>query len=51
VECGMHGWEYNVVSGECLTVPDQPLQKYPVKVENDDILIGIDFDNAASETS
>jgi nitrite reductase/ring-hydroxylating ferredoxin subunit len=51
VECAMHGWEYNVVTGECLTVPDDPLQKYPVKVENNDIWIGIDFDKMVSEAS
>jgi len=49
VECIMHGWEYNVTTGECLTVSDQPLQKCPVKVENNDIWIGITIGDMARE--
>ena len=31
VECGWHGWQFDVRSGECLTVPDR-LKTYEVLV-------------------
>lgn len=42
VECAMHGWEYDVTTGECLTVPHDPLRMHPVKVENECVWIGLD---------
>ena len=33
VECGLHGWQFDVRSGECLTVPDR-LKTYDVFVED-----------------
>jgi len=33
VECGWHGWQFDVRSGECLTVRDQ-LKTYEVFVED-----------------
>ncbi len=38
VECGLHGWQFDVRSGECLTVPDR-IRTYSVEVENDLIKI------------
>ena len=38
VECGLHGWQFDVRSGECLTVPDQ-IRTYQVQVENELIKI------------
>ena len=32
IECGLHGWQFDVRSGECLTVPDR-LRTYEVLVE------------------
>ena len=32
VECGLHGWQFDVRSGECLTVPDR-IKTFPVKIE------------------
>ena len=32
VECGLHGWQFDVRSGECLTVPER-IKTYCVKVE------------------
>jgi 3-phenylpropionate/trans-cinnamate dioxygenase ferredoxin component len=43
VECVMHGWEYNVTTGESLTVPDDSLQTFPVKTEDGFIWIGLDW--------
>lgn len=33
VECGMHGWEFDVTTGECLTIPGVRLRTFPVKCE------------------
>jgi nitrite reductase/ring-hydroxylating ferredoxin subunit len=33
IECGLHGWQFDVRSGECLTVPDR-IKTYRVKVED-----------------
>ena len=38
IECALHGWQFNVRSGECLTVPDR-LKTYEVLVEDDLIKI------------
>jgi nitrite reductase/ring-hydroxylating ferredoxin subunit len=32
IECGLHGWQFDVRSGECLTV-DERLKSYRVRVE------------------
>jgi len=32
VECGLHGWQFDLRSGECLTVPDK-IRTYAVSVE------------------
>ena len=32
IECGLHGWQFDVRSGECLTVPDR-IKSYRVRVE------------------
>ena len=33
VECALHGWQFDVRTGECLTVPDQ-IRTYKVKIED-----------------
>jgi len=32
IECGLHGWQFDVRSGECRTVPDR-IRTYRVRVE------------------
>jgi len=40
VECWLHGWQFDVRTGECLTVPDQ-IKTYEVRVEDDLIKIRV----------
>ncbi len=41
VTCPWHGWEYNVISGECHMDSSIKVQKFDVKVEGDDILVSV----------
>jgi nitrite reductase (NADH) small subunit len=43
VQCCMHGWEFDVTTGECLTVPEMDLKTFPAKLEDGNVWIGIDF--------
>ena len=38
VECGLHGWQFDVRSGECLTVPDR-IRTYRVTIEDELIIV------------
>lgn len=38
IECSLHGWQFDVRSGECLTVPEK-IKTYEVLVEDDLIKI------------
>jgi nitrite reductase/ring-hydroxylating ferredoxin subunit len=38
IECWLHGWQFDVRSGECLTVPDR-IKTYSVRVEDNLIKI------------
>ena len=41
--CCYHGAEFNVRTGEVLSLPAvEPLETYPVKIDGDDILIKLD---------
>jgi len=40
IECGLHGWQFDVRNGECLTVRER-IRTYRVKVEED--LVKIEF--------
>jgi nitrite reductase/ring-hydroxylating ferredoxin subunit len=51
IECAMHGWEYDVITGECLTIPDEALSTYPVKVEDDQVWIEVDERNGGPEAN
>ena len=42
VECGLHGWQFDVRTGECLTVPE-PIRAYRVIVTTDDTEENPDF--------
>jgi nitrite reductase/ring-hydroxylating ferredoxin subunit/Fe-S cluster biogenesis protein NfuA len=37
--CPAHGFQYNLETGECLTVPDVSLQQYQVKVKGDNVFV------------
>ncbi|MBD2614140.1 MAG: Rieske 2Fe-2S domain-containing protein [Nostoc sp. GBBB01] len=39
ITCPFHGFEYNLETGKCLTVPDISLQSYPVKIKGDNIFV------------
>ena len=41
VACPWHGWQFQLTSGECLTDPGICQTKYEVKIEGDDVLIGV----------
>jgi nitrite reductase/ring-hydroxylating ferredoxin subunit len=47
VECFMHGWRYNVKTGECLTKAYGFVNTYAVKRENDWVWIGVEWPPAA----
>lgn len=40
VTCPMHGWEYDVRTGENMTNPFARLRMFEVRVEGDDVLVG-----------
>jgi nitrite reductase (NADH) small subunit len=40
VECGLHGWQFDVRSGECLTVPER-IRTYQVTIEDQMIKVEI----------
>jgi nitrite reductase/ring-hydroxylating ferredoxin subunit len=33
IECGLHGWQFDVRTGDCLTVPEK-IKTYEVMVED-----------------
>lgn len=33
IECGLHGWQFDVRTGECLTVTET-IKTYPLKIED-----------------
>lgn len=41
VVCPWHGWQFKVNTGEFMINPSIKAPTYPVKVEGDDILVGI----------
>jgi nitrite reductase/ring-hydroxylating ferredoxin subunit len=41
VVCPWHGYEYDLVTGECTDFPEVKIGCYPVKLEGDDILIEV----------
>lgn len=40
VECGLHGWQFDVRSGECLTVPER-IKTYQVTVEGGRLILSV----------
>jgi len=41
VECGLHGWQFDVRTGECLTVEER-IKTYSVKVEEGMVKVEIE---------
>ncbi len=39
VTCPMHAYEFDVISGECLTESAYSVEQFEVRVEGDDILV------------
>jgi nitrite reductase (NADH) small subunit/3-phenylpropionate/trans-cinnamate dioxygenase ferredoxin subunit len=42
VMCPLHGWEFNVASGECLTRPGVRIASFPASLEDGEIVIEVD---------
>ena len=40
VECGWHGWQFDVRTGECLTVTEK-IRTYVVKVEEGIVVVEV----------
>ena len=41
VTCPLHGWQYNITTGECLMNPEAILNTFTVTVENDEVCLEI----------
>lgn len=41
VICPGHGWEYDLRSGACMTVPGESVPRFPVTLEGDAILVDL----------
>ena len=41
IECGLHGWQFDVRTGECLTVRET-IKTYPLKIEDGVISVELD---------
>ncbi len=39
VMCPWHGWQYDVTSGECSSVPSASVAKYNLKIEGEEIFV------------
>jgi len=44
IECGLHGWQFDVRSGECLTVRET-IRSYRVTVEDQVVKVHLTADN------
>ncbi len=42
--CSWHGWRYDISTGQCLTNDWAKLATYPVKIEGEDVFIGLPED-------
>ena len=41
VTCPWHGWQFDVTTGACELNPEEHLATYPVKVEGQEIFVGL----------
>ena len=39
VTCPLHGWEFDVWSGACLTIPGESVSRFPVRLADGAILV------------
>ena len=39
VTCPWHGWQFDVKTGDCQTVPQDRIRTYPVEIQGDDVVI------------
>jgi len=44
VFCPLHGWEFEVRTGTCVTRPDRPVNSYPTQVRDGQLQILIERD-------
>jgi len=51
VTCSWHGWQYDISTGRCLNNDWAKLATYPVKVEGEDVFVGLPEDAAAYKLS
>ncbi len=49
VTCSWHGWRYDVSTGACLTNNWAKLVTYPVKIDGDDVYVGMPEDAAVEK--
>ena len=42
VSCPLHGWRYSVRTGACVTIPNQMVDSYQVKVEGNDVFVSLE---------
>lgn len=41
--CKMHGWEYDITTGECIGKPFVKLRQYEVEVENGEVFVKVEI--------
>jgi nitrite reductase/ring-hydroxylating ferredoxin subunit len=41
ITCWVHGWQYNLETGDCLTTPDAPLSTFDVQIVGDAVCVKI----------
>lgn len=44
--CKMHGWEYDIATGECIGKPFVRLRQYDIEIENGDVFVKVELDTA-----
>jgi len=42
VFCPLHGWEFDLRTGACLSNPERPVKTYPTRVENGEVQISLE---------
>lgn len=42
VVCNFHGWEFELPKGNCLTQPSACLKTYPVRIEGENVFLGLE---------
>ena len=47
VACPLHGWEFDLKTGACLTVPSRPVRSYRVRVVEGTVEIAVQPDGGA----